>query len=109
MPERVEITGPVSDRYVEILALEPLVSPYDALAGERAAALAARRHDVIRDDGPLVTKYVVERMIYKELVKIQELTADSFDTARRSHCSPRWRSRTPSRRFLTLPACVRMP
>ncbi|MGH3244986.1 MAG: malate synthase A, partial [Trebonia sp.] len=46
MPERVEITGPIEDRYVEILspgALELLVMLHDALAGGRAEALAARR------------------------------------------------------------------
>src|SRR6201986_623862 len=39
-------------------------------------------NDVILDDGPLVTKEVVERMIDEELVKIQELAGESFDTAR---------------------------
>src|SRR6202161_3851033 len=46
MPERVEITGPAAERYVEILsprALELLVRLHDALADRRAAALAARR------------------------------------------------------------------
>src|SRR5580693_3673790 len=40
------------------------------------------RGEVILDDGPLVTKDVVERMIDEELGKIQELSADNFDTAR---------------------------
>src|SRR5580700_9743005 len=46
MPERVEITGPAEERYVEILsprALELLVLLHDALADRRAEALAARR------------------------------------------------------------------
>ena len=36
-------------------------------------------NDVILDDGPLVTKDVVERMIDEELVKIRELAGDGFD------------------------------
>src|ERR1700677_715062 len=36
-------------------------------------------NDVILDDGPLVTKDVVERMIDEELVKIHELAGDDFD------------------------------
>src|ERR1700756_1086580 len=46
MPERVEIIGPPSERYVEVLsprALELLVRLHDALADRRAEALAARR------------------------------------------------------------------
>ena len=52
---------------------------------------------IIREDSTwqvLVTRDVVERMIDEELVKIRELTGESFDppgTARRSRCSPRWR------------------
>src|ERR1700733_10137745 len=45
MPERVEITGPTEERYVEILsprALELLVMLHDALADRRAEAPAAR-------------------------------------------------------------------
>src|SRR6202012_834492 len=44
--ERVEITGPASERYVEILsprALELLVRLHDALADRRTEALIARR------------------------------------------------------------------
>ncbi len=47
MRERVEITGPVEERYIEILsprALELLVRLHDALADRRSEALAARRH-----------------------------------------------------------------
>ena len=46
MPERVEITGPAEERYVEILtpqALELLVALHDALGDRRAELLAARR------------------------------------------------------------------
>src|SRR6202167_2752397 len=46
MAERVQITGPTDERYVEILspkALELLVLLHDALADRRAALLAARR------------------------------------------------------------------
>ena len=46
MAERVEITGPTGERYVEILspkALELLVALHDALADRRAELLAARR------------------------------------------------------------------
>src|SRR5487761_1318011 len=39
-------------------------------------------NDVILDDGPLVTKDVVERMIDEELGKIRELAGDGFDAAR---------------------------
>src|ERR1700722_6971242 len=39
-------------------------------------------NDVILDDGPLVTKDVVERMSDEELVKIRELAGDDFDPAR---------------------------
>ena len=57
-------------------------------------------NEVILDDGPLVTKDVVERMIDEELVKIRELDGRRASTrpgtVRRSRCSPRWRWRTPS-------------
>ena len=46
MAERVQITGPTGERYVEILspkALELLVLLHEALADRRAALLAARR------------------------------------------------------------------
>src|SRR6185437_4967377 len=46
VPERVQITGPTTERYVEVLsprALELLVRLHDALADGRAQALAARR------------------------------------------------------------------
>src|SRR3984957_5107489 len=46
MPERVEITGPTGERYVEILspkALDLLVILHDALADRRGGGPAARR------------------------------------------------------------------
>src|SRR6202034_2277185 len=46
MAERVQITGPTGERYVEILspkALELLVLLHEALADRRAELLAARR------------------------------------------------------------------
>src|SRR5215470_2407541 len=46
MPERVEITGPVGDRYEEILTQEAadlLAALHGELAGRRAELLAARR------------------------------------------------------------------
>ncbi|HWG02517.1 MAG TPA: malate synthase A, partial [Trebonia sp.] len=54
MPERVQITGPMEERYVEILsprALELLVQLHDALAERRADALAARRSRQARLSG----------------------------------------------------------
>src|SRR6202044_4010862 len=39
-------------------------------------------NEVLLDDGPLVTKDVVERMIDEELVQIRELVGDDFDAAR---------------------------
>ena len=46
MPERVEITGPVGDRYEEVLTQEAadlLAALHGELAGRRAELLAARR------------------------------------------------------------------
>src|ERR1700733_15393128 len=58
MPERVEITGPTEERYVEILspkALELLARLHDALADGRAAALAARRRrQALLSGGPML-------------------------------------------------------
>jgi malate synthase len=54
MTERVEITGPTEERYVEILsprALELLVMLHDALADRRSEALAARRRRQARLSG----------------------------------------------------------
>jgi malate synthase len=69
-------------------------------------------NDVILDDGPLVTKDVVERMIDEELVKIQQLAADSFDAARYGQSVALFTEVALAdsfAEFLTLPAYERMP
>jgi malate synthase len=69
-------------------------------------------NDVILDDGPLVTKDVVERMIDEELAKIHELTADSFDAARYGQAVALFTEVALAdsfAEFLTLPAYERMP
>jgi malate synthase len=70
------------------------------------------RGEVILDDGPLVTKDVVERMIDEELGKIQELSADNFDTARYGQAVALFTEVALADyfvEFLTLPAYERMP
>jgi malate synthase len=70
------------------------------------------RNDVILDDGPLVTKDVVERMIDEELVKISELARDSFDAARYGQAVALFTEVALAdsfAEFLTLPAYERMP
>jgi len=69
-------------------------------------------NDVILDDGPLVTKDVVERMIDEELVKIRELAGDSFDTARYGQAVALFTEVALADSFadfLTIPAYERMP
>jgi len=69
-------------------------------------------NDVILDDGPLVTKGVVERMIDEELVKIRELVGDGFDTARYGQAVALFTEVALAdtfAEFLTLPAYERMP
>jgi malate synthase len=69
-------------------------------------------NDVILDDGPLVTKDVVERMIDEELVKIQELAGDGFDAARYGQAVALFTEVALAdsfAEFLTLPAYERMP
>jgi malate synthase len=69
-------------------------------------------NDVILDDGPLVTKDVVERMIDEELVKISELARDSFDAARYGQAVALFTEVALAdsfAEFLTLPAYERMP
>jgi malate synthase len=69
-------------------------------------------NDVILDDGPLVTKDVVERMIDEELVKIQELAGGSFDAARYGQAVALFTEVALADSFsdfLTLPAYERMP
>jgi malate synthase len=68
--------------------------------------------DVILDDGPLVTKDLVERMIDEELVKIQALTGDSFNSARYGRAVALFTEVALADsfvEFLTLPAYERMP
>jgi malate synthase len=69
-------------------------------------------NDVILDDGPLVTKDVVERMIDEELVKISELAGDGFDAARYGQAVALFTEVALAdsfAEFLTLPAYERMP
>ena len=69
-------------------------------------------NDVILDDGPLVTKDVVERMIDEELVKFREMAGDSFDAARYGQAVALFTEVALADSFadfLTLPAYERMP
>ena len=69
-------------------------------------------NDVILDDGPLVTKDVVERMIDEELVKIREPAGDGFDAARYGQAVALFTEVALAdsfAEFLTLPAYERMP
>jgi malate synthase len=69
-------------------------------------------NDVILDDGPLVTKDVVERMIDEELVKIREQAGDTFDAARYGQAVALFTEVALAdsfAEFLTLPAYERMP
>jgi malate synthase len=69
-------------------------------------------NEVILDDGPLVTKDVVERMIDEELEKIHELAGDRFDTARYGQAVALFTEVALAdsfAEFLTLPAYERMP
>jgi malate synthase len=69
-------------------------------------------NEVILDDGPLVTRDVVERMIDEELVKIRELTGESFDPARYGQAVALFTEvalMDAYTMFLTLPAYERMP
>jgi len=69
-------------------------------------------NDVILDDGPLVTRDLVERMIDEELVKIQKVAGDSFDAARYGQAVALFTEVALAdsfAEFLTLPAYERMP
>jgi len=69
-------------------------------------------NDVILDDGPLVTRDVVERMIDEELVKIRDQAGDTFDTARYGQAVALFAEVAlvdTFAEFLTLPAYERMP
>jgi malate synthase len=69
-------------------------------------------NEVVLDDGPLVTRDLVERMIDEELVKIRELAGESFDTARYGQAVALFTEVALADAFpmfLTLPAYERMP
>src|SRR5262245_47382388 len=69
-------------------------------------------NDVILDDGPLVTRDVVERMIDEELVKIRDQAGDAFDAARYGQAVALFTEVALAdtfAEFLTLPAYERMP
>jgi malate synthase len=69
-------------------------------------------NDVTLDDGPLVTKDLVERIIDEELTKIRELAGDSFDTATYGQAVALFTEVALAdtfAEFLTLPAYERMP
>jgi malate synthase len=70
------------------------------------------RGEILLDDGPLVTKDVVERMIDEELVKIREHEGDGFDAARYGQAVGLFAEVALAdafAEFLTLPAYERMP
>ena len=70
------------------------------------------QNEVLLDDGPLVTKDVVERMIDEELGKIHQLGGGSFDSARYGQAVALFTEVALSdsfAEFLTLPAYERMP
>jgi malate synthase len=69
-------------------------------------------NDVILDDGPLVTRDVVERMIDEELVKIRDQAGDTFDAARYGQAVALFTEVALAdtfAEFLTIPAYERMP
>jgi len=69
-------------------------------------------NDVTLDDGPLVTKDVVERIIDEELAKISEASADAFNAARYGQAVALFTEVALAdtfTEFLTLPAYERMP
>jgi malate synthase len=69
-------------------------------------------NEVVLDDGPLVTKDVVERMIDEELGKIRGLSSGSFSTARYGQAVALFTEVALAdsfTEFLTLPAYERMP
>jgi malate synthase len=69
-------------------------------------------NDVTLDDGPLVTRDVVERMIDEELVKIRAAAGDAFDAARYGQAVALFSEVALAdafAEFLTVPAYERMP
>jgi malate synthase len=70
------------------------------------------RGEVILDDGPLVTRDLVERMIDEELVKIREAAGEQFDAARYGQAVALFTEVALADSFadfLTIPAYERMP
>jgi malate synthase len=68
--------------------------------------------EVTLDDGPLVTKDVVERMIDEELGKIRDMAGEGFDAARYGQAVALFTEVALAdsfAEFLTLPAYERMP
>jgi malate synthase len=69
-------------------------------------------NDVTLDDGTLVTRDLVERLIDEELTKIRALTGDSFDAARYGQATALFTEVALAddfADFLTIPAYERMP
>jgi malate synthase len=69
-------------------------------------------NEVTLDDGPLVTKDVVERMIDEELGKIRDMVGEGFDAARYGQAVALFTEVALAdsfAEFLTLPAYERMP
>jgi malate synthase len=69
-------------------------------------------NEVILDDGPLVTRDLVERMIDEELVKIREAAGDAFDVARYGQAVALFTEVALADSFadfLTVPSYERMP
>jgi malate synthase len=69
-------------------------------------------NEVTLDDGPLVTRDVVERMIDEELVKIRAAAGDAFDAARYGQAVALFSEVALADAFadfLTVPAYERMP
>jgi len=69
-------------------------------------------NDVVLDDGPPVTKDLVERIIDEELTKIRETSGDTFDTATYGQAVALFTEVALAdtfAEFLTLPAYERMP
>ena len=69
-------------------------------------------NEVILDDGPLVTRDLVERMIDEELVKIREAAGDAFNVARYGQAVALFTEvalADSCADFLTVPSYERMP
>jgi len=69
-------------------------------------------NDVALDDGPVVTRDLVERLIDEELAKIRAASGDAFDTARYGQAVALFTEVALAdsyAEFLTIPAYERMP